>query len=49
MYRRIYIYIYIYIYTYDYCHYKHLFGADCQTIRLPLHSWALDRQSFPED
>ena len=23
-----------------------LFGAECQTIMLPLHRWALDKQSF---
>ena len=23
-----------------------LSGADCRTIRLPLHRWALDKQSF---
>ena len=25
---------------------NHFLGVDCQIIRLPLHSWALDKQSF---
>ena len=25
---------------------NHLRGVDCQTIRLPLHGWALDKQSL---
>ena len=50
----IYIYIYIYIATPREMggaprksgSQEPLFGADCQTIGLPLRRWALDRQSF---